>query len=408
MKRILLAAAVASLLVGCVASDGNEAVDSSNADATDCTADPYWNLHDACKKKVQPSNRERSLSCPVASTDATGFVTSQQPIEVDTHAFDEVAPFDPKNPVRVVGIVIRRVDGVPHYQYLSNGHHDEVIQPWSSSKWIGVLAAGETLRVKSGGEVGLTASVGGHPIGDLVTDIETYQSRVSSSNGLARWFKNVAGRDVAQSLVTDWLGRTGEEFRGGYGTDLASPGFTFKEANGASVTLGSDDRSGITNLLSMMTEAEALKRLAVWDDEATRPPHLEADDAETVLYGAETPLAYRNEAGGMMRDQAIYMQNAFDMKTVEAESHGRWRIFSKEGDGTATRPGLGNVSEAANVAYACVPVLDAQGEPVPDRGAEFVLGIHATAKSVRATDLALNALYTRIVKEVILPRAQPH
>jgi hypothetical protein len=54
-----------------------------------------------------------------------------------------------------------------------------------------------------------------------------------------------------------------------------------------------------------------------------------------------------------------------------------------------------------------MPVLDAQGQPIPNRGAEFVLAIHATAKSVRATDLALNGLYKRIVNEVLLPRAQP-
>lgn len=100
------------------------------------------------------------------------------------------------------------------------------------------------------------------------------------------------------------------------------------------------------------------------------------------------------------------MQNAFDMKKVEADSQGRWRIFSKLGNGEATRPTLGYVGEIANVAYACLPVLDAAGAPVPDEGAEFVLAIHATNKSSRANDVALNALYTRVVNQVMLPRAQ--
>lgn len=407
MKRIVLAAMTAALLAAC-ADEPVDAVDSSSADATDCTNDPgrFVNLNDACKRKVQPSNRERSLSCPVVSTDATGFVPSARPAEIDTHAFDAVAPFDPKNPVRVVGVVIRRVDGVPHYQYLSNGHHDEVVQPWSSSKWLGVLAAGATLRAKSNGKVGLTASVNGKPLGDLVTDIETYESRVSTSNGLARWFKNVAGRDAAQSLVTDWLGRNGEEFRGGYGTDLASLPFDFREADGAKVSVVPDDRTGITNLLSMLTEAEALKRLATWDDEATRPPQLTAEDVQTVLYGAERPVAYKGEAGGMMRDPAIYMQNALDLEKVEQESQGHWRIFSKLGNGEATRPNLGYVGEIANVAYACLPVLDAAGAPIPDEGAELVVAVHATNRSSRANDVALNTLYRRIVQEVMLPRAR--
>lgn len=414
LGRIRLLAACALVLggcvVGCADAPAEDAGDSS-ADATDCTNDPsrFVNLNDACRKKLQPTNRDRSLSCPVVSTDVTGFASSADVAaatpEIDTHAFDAVAPFDPREPVRVTAIVVRRKDGVPHYQYLSNGHHGDVIQPWSSSKWIGILAAAETLRAKSNGEVGLTASVGGRQLGDLVTDVATYENRISTSNGIARWFKNVAGRDTAQSLVTDWLGRSGEEFRGGYGTDLANLGFRFTAPGGATVSVTSDDRSGFTNLLSLQTEAEAMKRLAVWDDEATRPPHVQADDAATILYGAEHPVAYKGEAGGLMRDQAIYMQNALDMKSVEAESHGRWRIFSKLGNGEATRDGLGYVGEIAHVAYACLPVVDAAGAPTPDAGAEFVLAIHSTNKSSRANDLALNALYRRIVQEVILPRA---
>src|SRR3954470_10884771 len=114
MKRSLLAVVTAALLAACASPESADDVDTANADATDCTGDAYENVHDACKKKVQPTNRDRSLSCPVASTDATDFVTGGAPVEVDAHAFDKVAPFDPKNPVRVVGIVIRRVNGVPH------------------------------------------------------------------------------------------------------------------------------------------------------------------------------------------------------------------------------------------------------------------------------------------------------
>src|SRR5438128_215664 len=99
MKRSLLAVVTAALLAACAGSESAGEIDASNANATDCTADANQYNHDACTKKVEPSDRERSLSCPVESTDAAGFVTSDvaHP-EVDVHAFDQVAPFDPKNP----------------------------------------------------------------------------------------------------------------------------------------------------------------------------------------------------------------------------------------------------------------------------------------------------------------------
>jgi hypothetical protein len=49
-------------------------------------------------------------------------------------------------------------------------------------------------------------------------------------------------------------------------------------------------------------------------------------------------------------------------------------------------------------------VLDDSGAPVPDQGAEFVLAIHHTSKSSAAGDTALNAIYRRVVQEVILQR----
>lgn len=305
MKRTLLALVGAVALAACSDVDTNEESfdeGTSEANATDCTAGDRQFMKDTCKKKVQPSNRERSLTCPVVSTDARGFAKGSEPRIIDDHALDGVAKFDPKNPVRVVGVIIRRVNGVPYYQYVSNGTEDEIVQAWSSSKFMAAMAAGSNLRKKSDGQVGLTATVDGKPLGDLVTDIATYDNKYSSSNGIARYFKNVAGRDYTGSLVTDWLGRKGEEFRGGYGPDLAPFGYTFKAPNGSVVSVQKDDKSGITNVLSMLTLAEMLKRLAMWDDESTRVPELEAVDVKTILYGAENSVVYPNQAGGLMRD----------------------------------------------------------------------------------------------------------
>lgn len=410
-KLAVLAAALVLPACGGSAHD-EERVDSSTAFQESCGEDAnhFRYMDDACHRKIYPSNRARTLSCPVISTDSTGFSPASGPMQLDPTAFNGVLPNDPSKPTRVFGVIIRRIGGVPYYHYVSNGTENEPIQTWSASKFIAAMAAGETLRSRSSHTVGLTGTVDGWPIGDLITDIESYENRISSSNGLARYMKNVAQRDVANWMVTTWLGRgPGEEFRGGYGSDLAPLSYIFFAPDGgAAVRVTNDDRSGYTNLISTFTLGEMLKRLAVWDDPSTHVPNLEAEDVETMLYGAASSRAYPNEPGGMMRDAAaVYLQNGIDMRSVEANSKGRWRMFSKLGYGEATRPGLGYVAELVHVAYACLPVLDSAGAPVPNQGAEMVLAVHQTHPNGMRGDEELNDLYGRIMQRVMLPRAQP-
>jgi hypothetical protein len=193
-----------------------------------------------------------------------------------------------------------------------------------------------------------------------------------TSNGLAHYFLNVAGRAHVMSLVHDWLGRPASETYGGnYGvpapTDL---GYTFTEANGAKATIAPDVQSGIPNHLSTHTLAEFMKRLAAWDDAPTRMPDLTKPDVETLFYGPETSAWYPGELGGLAADTTIFVQSALDMDAVEKDSHGRWRTFGKLGFGDG---------EFVLTTYTCLPVLDAAGAPIPDRGAEMVIATRATS-----------------------------
>ena len=53
-------------------------------------------------------------------------------------------------------VLVRRVNGEPHYRYLSNGTHHLTFEPWSTTKFMAVANAGAHLREQSDGLVGLT------------------------------------------------------------------------------------------------------------------------------------------------------------------------------------------------------------------------------------------------------------
>jgi hypothetical protein len=250
---------------------------------------------------------------------------------------------------------------------VSNGTDQQALQPWSSTKFLAVANAAARLRIASDYTVGLTARVGGLPVGDYVTSIHTYDDDPYSSNGLAAWFHDVGGHQRANDLVHDlWLHRPASEtFGGNYGAAAAPLPFTFVEAGGASVTLAADTSAAPANHLSVFTLAEALKRLVLHREVASqRLPGLQWLDVKTLLYGAEGSAKY-GPWGGMSADTAIYLQAAHDLDYLDARSQGRWRVFSKLG--------LGSEGQFVHVGYACWPVLDDAGEPLPGRGRELVI-----------------------------------
>jgi hypothetical protein len=357
-------------------------------------------LDDLCGDKVLPSVHDRELACEVLDASATitlasgETVTYQAPDEVPV-VHDVLGELVPPE-LHVTVILVRRVGGVPHFRYLSNGTSQDAYQPWSTSKVLAIANAGATLRIESSYEVGLDAEVSGVPMGDYVTSVHNYDADPYSSNGLARWFHDVGGRAKANALMHEaWLGRPASEtFGGNYGAASPPLGFTFVAPGGASVTLTPDATAGPANHLSSFTLAEALKRLVLHRELATqRLPGLQWADVKTLLYGAEGSAKY-GPWGGMTADTTVYMQ-AHDMDYVEARSHGRWVTFSKLG--------LGSSGQFVNTGYACLPVLDPAGQPVPGWGREVVIATELASggASWAARDRLLMTYHRRLMKRIV-------
>lgn len=189
--------------------DFREPVDRSSLGKADGQCGPfpsyyYRFLDDTGCIKALPSDRNADLRCPTEGAGATiptldgrdvTYSPADAPVLVDSSALRGIVPDD----VRVTLVLVRRVDGVPHYRYLSNGRHDDIVQPWSSTKFMAAANAAARLRVESGYRVGLTGRVDGWPLGDLVTMVHAYDERHFTSNGLSRYFHDVGGRRQAQA-----------------------------------------------------------------------------------------------------------------------------------------------------------------------------------------------------------------
>lgn len=332
-------------------------------------------LDNICGEKVWPSTQDRDRKCAVS--DSTPFMTladgsvveykpSSESIEWDTESLQPLMP----SGMRMVVILIKRIDGVPYYRYLSNDTHDIPQQPWSTTKILAAANAAATVRIESNYTVGLTATAGEYKIGDLITSMCNYDESPFTSNGLGKYFHNVGGRARANDLIHElWLNRPEEEtFGGNYGESAPAVPYTWQEADGSSVTLTPDSATGYANNLSLYTLAEAVKRLVLHREEANqRLPGIQWKDLKVLLYGAPDSDTY-GMWGGMTQDTAIYLQSGHDMDYIEERSHGQWMIFSKLG--------LGSEGQFLNVGYACWPALDENQAPIPGLGREFVIAAH--------------------------------
>jgi hypothetical protein len=279
---------------------------------------------------------------------------------------------------------------------LSNGSHDQAVQPWSTTKFLAAANAAASLRIASGYQVGLTATVGSVSLGDLVTSMHAYDDDPYGSNALGRYFHDIGGRQRANDLIHAlWLDRPATEtFGGNYGAASPPLGYTFTDG-GNQLTIDPDTSSGPANHLSMYTLAEALKRLVLHREEADqRLPGIQWPDIQTLLYGAAGSATY-GDRGGMTRDPAVYLQSAHDIDYLERRSRGTWTIVSKLG--------LGSSGQFLDVGYACLPVLDDQDQPVPGWGRELIIAAHlpsggATwAERDRLLALAYRAILLRII-----------
>ncbi len=365
--------------------------------------DPWYFqfLDNLCDEKVWPTAPDRDRMCPVS--DDSQFMTLLDGAEVEYRPGDEPVVWDEEAlagllppGMRMAVILVKRVDGVPHYRYLSNGAHDVAQQPWSTTKILAAANAAATMRIESGYQVGLTAAAAGHHIGDLITSMCNYDDTPYSSNGLGKWFHDIGGRQRANELIHElWLERPASEtFGGNYGDASPPLGYSFAEPGGATLTLAPDSSPGLANHLSLHTLAEAVKRLVLHREEPhQRLPGIQWTDLRVLLYGAEDPEKH-GPWGGMTRDTAIYLQAGHDMDYVEDRSQGQWTIFSKLG--------LGSQGQFIHVGYACWPVLD-QGEIVPGWGREFVIAAHLDQGGADwdARDRILAKAYRKVILRIV-------
>lgn len=357
-------------------------------------------LYDICGAKRRPAVEDRELACPTIEASATvtlaggetvSYLPSSSTVTFDTQSL----AFLPVE-LDVTVILIRRVGGVPHYRYLSNGNHDVAFQPWSTTKFLAAANAGSTLRFESAGEVGLTASVDGYELGDFVTSVASYDYDPFSSNALGRYFHNIGGRAKANSLIHGaWLGRPeSETFGGNYGEAAPNLGYQFSEDGGPTIDITPDGTTGPANHVSTHTLAEAMKRIVLHREEPSqRLPDLDWQDVKVLLYGAEASA--KGPFGGLSADAAIYIQSGHDMDYIDARSHGNWRIYGKLGNGTD--------GQLLDVGYGCFPVLDPDGDPVPGWGREFVIATHLPTGGAtwKARDRLLASHYRAIIERIV-------
>ncbi len=358
---------------------------------------PYLQfLGDACQRKRWPRDGDRDRSCPTSASSAQvilseGRIGFYQPAETVVRVDDTALGFLPPE-LKVTVILIRRIDGVPHYRYLSNGTHDQTFEPWSASKFMAVANAAAILRMRSDYQVGLAASVDGYPLGDLITSLHTYSYDPYSSNSLGRYFQRVAGGEQANAWIhEEWLGRPGaESFGGGYGEADPPLSYRFTQMEGGSLQI-QPQAAGLPNHLSSFTLAEYLKRLVMHrEDPATRLPGGQWSDLQVLFYGSASAT---EPWGGMSQDLSLYLQST-DMDYLAERSQGQWRTISKMGLGKG---------ELVSVGYGCFPALDGEGQILPDWGREFVIAAHLGhgGSSWGERDRLLASYHRQIIQGII-------
>ena len=406
--RLVICIVSLHMLTGCAdlstQADNNQATDKAEQSCGPYPSYYLKHLDDTQCKKALPSNRDRDFTCPVQSSEA--FVNqsprympidpkSPHTMEIDPTALASLLPPD----AAVSLILVRRVNGVPHYRYLGNGRHNQIVETWSSSKFLGIINASETLRYYSDGQLGLDSIVDGVPVGDLATVVHNYDEETYTSNGLMYWFHDVGGRFFANELIHQrWLHRPDYEiFGANYGAKPEDLGFQFIKDD-LVVDIKQDQGWTKKNVLSTMTLAEALKRLVMFrENPETRLQYSTWEDMKVLFYGAQNSIWYdQSTPQGMESDTAVYMQNAVDINALDVNTKGQWRIFSKLG------LGFSRGGEIVHTDYACLPVFDSNGYPIMDQGAELIISIHLPVHEQYAEgDQKLADIYQTIVQGVL-------
>ena len=364
-------------------------------------------LDDSKCVKAFPSSFDRnSWSCPITydEDNTVGFDLDRalSHANIDIDSLGNMVT----NGAHVCAIITRRVGTGPEmklyhkYYCAGDSSRDDATETWSSSKIFAMANAAGHLRTEetpctaAADKIGLDGStVGKHdvtPLGDLATVVCSYDTTAGySSNSLSSYFHDIGFRDRIHSLVAKngWLLGNNpqpaytpqpQSLGGNYGEATPSDlGFEFTAAAG-DPQCGADKDPWPTmydNSISALSAAELTRRIVQFREipEDTRFPGMLWEDAQAEMYGAETSLLFPGlQWGGMTADTAIFLQSALNMTRVEQESQGQFRIFSKLGAGWSSSREKG---EIVSNAYACLPVLDSNGQPVPNQGYEFTISV---------------------------------
>lgn len=272
------------------------------------------------------------------------------------------------------------------YRYLSDGSHNELYEPWSSSKIQAFSGALSKVR-QTHPELGATLYAGDTALADLISSINSYEAfgkADGNSNAIASYFVNVAGREYLRGLFNDgWLKLQDERllFNGAYGSEQFMPSDEYwhnpakneLDAKVVHYITSSDDPGylgyrcdscGLTGNKAMTTlaQAEWLKRLVSHQREpSTQMPYLQASDVDVLLNG--TGHTYEQaQVGGMMVGISHIVTNALAdviapndsrsaKEVLDSATNGQWRVWQKIGWGPSeTR----STTEAVMLAHVCL------------------------------------------------------
>ena len=128
-------------------------------------------------------------------------------------------------------------------------------------------------------------------------------------------------------------------------------------------------------------------------------PGITWEDIQIILYGAPNSIWFADDQPqGMEGDTAVYIQQAFDVPSLDARSNGQWRVFSKLGFGI-TRRG----AEFVHNGYACLPHITESGAIKENHGKEFVLSFFMTSPAHEAAqgDAKVADIYKTVVARIL-------
>ncbi len=345
-------------------------------------------------------NSHKNIACEMPIVQSEEYLTNNQ-IAYDVMGWEQRLPLDLELLLqtselgRIMLIDTVYTDKGPAYRYFSNGTHNEVYEPWSSSKIFAYTGALAKMREQGVGAPGLIGEIN---VSDMITTIHSYKefgTSESSSNEIATYFANIAGREYLTSLFFDkWLKLTNQNvfFRGAYGPTPFDPNSdvwieqsTEKTGSINAFKNATDDPGylpyrcescGITGNKPMTTlsQAEWLKRLALHSvSSETSHPNINLKDVESLFYGVGNSLG-SDVMGGMMQGISNMLHTAISKQldnkksasnALDDVSDGKWRIFQKIGWGPSETRGT---TEIVLLAHVCLPYAT-----VPSHSKQFTI-----------------------------------